>query len=78
MKVTVTERVGTCRWCGCTDLQGCDVGCSWANRQCTLCSECHELDRLVHSVRGRQTIAQAWQDGERMSLSAAPRRSARR
>ena len=69
MNITVTERVGTCRWCGCTDLHGCDVGCSWANRQATLCSECVELDRLMRSARGRQMIAQAWQDAEQLSLS---------
>lgn len=69
MKVTVPERVGTCRWCGCTERHGCDVGCSWANRQGTLCSECVELDRLMKSVRGRQTIALTWHDGEHLSLS---------
>ena len=32
--------VDTCRVCGCTDEWGCDVGCSWANAEHTLCSEC--------------------------------------
>ena len=31
---------GVCRRCGCTDEWGCDVGCSWANAEHTLCSEC--------------------------------------
>lgn len=74
MKVTIPEHVGTCRWCGCSELHGCAVGCSWANRQGTLCSECVELDRLVRSAAGRRTIAEAWQDGEAMSLSRAPAR----
>jgi hypothetical protein len=69
MTITVTERVGKCRWCGCTDEHGCDVGCSWANRHGTLCSECVELDRLMRSVRGRQAVAEIYRDSERLSLS---------
>ena len=71
MKVTVTERAGKCRWCGCTDLHGCDVGCSWANRQATLCSECVDLDRLMKSARGRQVIAEVFQDSAHLALSTA-------
>jgi hypothetical protein len=68
MRITVPERVGKCRWCGCTDLHGCDVGCSWANGRATLCSECVDLDRLMKSVKGRQTIAEVWQESSHLAL----------
>jgi hypothetical protein len=69
MKITVQERVGKCRWCGCTYEHGCAEGCWWANRQGTLCSECVELDRLMRSARGRQQIADAFRDSELLMLS---------
>ena len=69
MTITVTERVGQCRWCGCTEDRACEVGCSWANRQATLCSECVDLDRAMKSARGRRAIALVWQDSDRLALS---------
>jgi hypothetical protein len=62
MKVTVPERVGQCRWCGCTDARACDAGCSWANRQHTLCSECVALDRALRTVAGRLELAEFLQE----------------
>lgn len=69
MIVTVKERVGKCRWCGCTEEHGCAEGCSWANRQATLCSECVDIDRLMRSARGRQQIADTFRDSEQLMLS---------
>lgn len=31
---------GTCRECGCTDDEACKGGCSWADLNHTLCSNC--------------------------------------
>ncbi len=31
---------GTCRVCGCTDMQACPGGCSWVDETHTLCSQC--------------------------------------
>lgn len=31
---------GVCRVCGCTDEHGCDAGCAWADKACTICSAC--------------------------------------
>lgn len=70
MKVTVPEHVGKCRWCGCTEEHGCEMGCSWANRQATLCSECVDLDRLMRSARGRQTIAEVFQESAHLALGS--------
>jgi hypothetical protein len=33
-------RPGTCRVCGCTDDHACPEGCSWVDRDHTLCSAC--------------------------------------
>ena len=33
---------GICHVCGCTDERGCDVGCSWADEDCTICSACQK------------------------------------
>lgn len=39
------EIEGVCRICGCTDEWGCDGGCSWADPQHTICSECAKESR---------------------------------
>ena len=31
---------GTCARCGCTDERACEGGCSWADREHTVCTEC--------------------------------------
>jgi hypothetical protein len=36
----VAARRGVCRVCGCTDERACAEGCSWANRERTVCSAC--------------------------------------
>lgn len=33
---------GVCRICGCTDDNACEGGCSWVNKDHTLCSACAE------------------------------------
>jgi hypothetical protein len=35
-----SERIHTCKICGCNDLRSCEGGCSWANPQSTLCTRC--------------------------------------
>jgi hypothetical protein len=62
MNVTIPERPGRCRWCGCTYHDPCPAGCGWANRQQTLCSECADLDRLVRTVAGRRELAELMQE----------------
>lgn len=61
MRITISETPGRCRWCGCTDEHGCAMGCSWANRQATLCSECVDLDRAMRTRAGRAAIAEVVQ-----------------
>ena len=39
------ERIGKCRWCGCTYYEPCPEGCGWANRDQTLCTACVNVDR---------------------------------
>lgn len=34
---------GECFACHCTDEYGCDVGCSWVDDSCTMCSACVAL-----------------------------------
>lgn len=38
---------GVCAICGCSDLDACDVGCAWVNKEHTLCSACIELVELI-------------------------------
>ena len=69
MTITIPERPGRCRWCGCTDDHGCAMGCSWANRQGTLCSECVYLYRAMRSRAGRAEIAEIIQTAAAEALS---------
>lgn len=62
MKIELKERPGQCRWCGCTYERACAAGCSWANRQQTLCSECVWLDTKVRTVMGRRELADVVQE----------------
>lgn len=34
---------GVCRYCGCNDIHGCEVGCSWLDGLQTICSACVEV-----------------------------------
>ena len=36
---------GRCRFCGCTEERACPGGCSWVNRELTICSACARIDR---------------------------------
>jgi hypothetical protein len=62
MKITIREKPGRCRWCGCTDVYGCDVGCSWVNAQHNLCDACQTLDEMMRTVSGRAALAQFCQE----------------
>jgi len=67
-KFALVNRVGQCRWCGCTEDRPCTNGCSWADRAGTLCSECAPLDRAMRSARGRKALAVFVQDNIRDNL----------
>lgn len=54
----VVNTPGQCRWCKCTEDDACPTGCSWADRQRTLCSECVALDHAMKTTRGRTLLAQ--------------------
>lgn len=48
---------GTCQYCGCTEAEACDGGCSWADSTHTICSRCMtpadiavDLVRILGSV----------------------------
>lgn len=56
-KIALVNRSGMCRWCQCTDWNGCGAGCSWVDRAHTLCSECETLDHAMRSARGRKALA---------------------
>lgn len=58
MQITIKERPGRCRWCGCTELEPCPEGCGWANRSQTLCTACVLLDRAARTARGRRVLAE--------------------
>lgn len=58
MKVEITERPGVCRWCGCTEWDGCAIGCSWANAKRTLCSACVNLEQMFKRVKARRELVQ--------------------
>ena len=63
MKLDIVERRGQCRWCGCTWNDPCPPGCSWANRQQTLCSECAPFDTLMRSKSGRREAVETFNIG---------------
>jgi hypothetical protein len=65
MTITIPERPGRCRWCGCTHFNPCEGGCWWANRQMTLCSACVVIDRQVRSTKGRRELADLVQEHPR-------------
>jgi hypothetical protein len=72
--ITIPERQGVCRWCGCTDAHGCDEGCTWANARHTLCTSCVNLDRDMRNPRGRRHVADVYRTNELMSTSVRTRR----
>jgi hypothetical protein len=74
LQILVTEREGVCRWCGCTDVDGCAEGCGWANARHTLCTACVNLDRDMRSVRGRRQVADLYRVGEDEDAIATARR----
>ena len=82
MNITLRERPGRCRWCGCTELKACGAGCSWANRAATLCSACVPVDTMIRTVAGRKQLAEAANlakilDAGLVAAAARPRRRAR-
>ncbi len=53
------KRRGICSVCACTEADACPEGCSWANRQETLCSSCSplsEIDRAQMKEIARQDL----------------------
>ena len=58
----ITNRAGQCRWCKCTELNACANGCTWANREQTLCSECVPLDTAMKTTAGRREVAEFVQE----------------
>jgi len=60
--VSFAEHVGICRWCRCTDINACPAGCSWANRERTLCSCCVSLDKALRTIEGRRELAEFVQE----------------
>jgi hypothetical protein len=42
---------GICMVCGCTDAEGCDEGCGWANAKRTICTACAELPDLERQAK---------------------------
>jgi hypothetical protein len=73
----IRNTVGQCRWCGCTYDRPCANGCSWADAQHTLCSECVALDRAMRSRAGRRDLAEFVQEhgfliGAAMPAAARP------
>lgn len=63
MTIDLKVRAGRCRWCGCTDLEGCAQGCSWADRARTLCSLCVVLEDRARTIGGRRLLALEWRAG---------------
>lgn len=55
--IHVTQTPGRCRWCRCTEAEACEGGCSWANRDRTLCSACVPLDTALRNATGRLELA---------------------
>lgn len=58
----VVNTPGQCRWCKCTMDHACANGCSWANAQYTLCSECVPLDTALKTSAGRRELAEFLQE----------------
>lgn len=67
--VRVPLQPGRCRWCGCTDENGCANGCTWWTSDYTLCSECAPFDAAIRTRRGRAALLDVVHDAEAMSLS---------
>lgn len=44
-RAALTEKPGTCRWCGCHEDRACPQMCGWANAKQTLCTACVNVDR---------------------------------
>lgn len=57
-KIALVNRPGVCRWCHCTHDRPCELGCGWASRDQTLCTECVPLDVAMRSAKGREKLAQ--------------------
>ncbi len=49
-----TKIVGKCKICGCTDEEGCAIGCWWVTPEQDLCSACKPASgRIDHKRPGR-------------------------
>lgn len=43
-------RTGICRYCRCTDAMACDEGCSWVDKEHTVCSSDDCVRRFLAAV----------------------------
>lgn len=64
MEITIVERPGECRWCGCDHDHPCESVCGWANAKQTLCTACVNLDRSMRSKAGRAKAVELFNAGE--------------
>lgn len=48
------KRKGICFVCGCTQEDGCDEGCGWANVKQTLCTACAPLNQAQRHEKRKQ------------------------
>lgn len=46
--------IGRCRICGCTDGNGCEIGCAWASPAHDLCSLCNNVAWRIAKKGGKQ------------------------
>lgn len=56
--ITLSETLGCCRWCRCTQDEPCPGGCGWANRAQTLCTACVPLEAALATAAGRRELAE--------------------
>ena len=52
------KRKGICSVCGCTDEDGCDEGCGWANVKQTLCTACEPLSTAERLRKRDEALAE--------------------
>lgn len=51
-------RSGICMFCGCSHFNPCPAGCSWANREQTVCTECTVIrNAFVRTVAAAGRVA---------------------
>lgn len=71
--MSAQARVWRCRWCGCTDEYGCDVGCHWVEADvCSACAGFELAARLEAMARvGEVSVRRQGRRGYVATLSHA-------